>query len=53
MYECCQTGGYKQLNVKLASVNISVVPTEAEVAVVVLLVTQEHAVDLHSFGVGY
>jgi hypothetical protein len=41
------------LNVKLASVNTSVVPTEAKVSVLVLLVTQENAVDLHSFGVGY
>lgn len=41
------------MNVKLASVNASVVPTEAKVTVLVLLVTQENAVDLHSFGVGY
>jgi hypothetical protein len=37
----------------LASVNTSVVPTEAQVAVLVLLITKENAVDLHSFGVGY
>ena len=41
------------MNVKLANVNASVVPTEAKVAVLLLLVTQENAVDLRSFGVGY
>ena len=41
------------MNVKLASVNTSVVPTKAKVAVPVLFVTQESAVDLRSFGVGY
>ena len=46
-------GRQKQFNVKLASVNTSVVPTEAQVALLVLLVTQRNAVDLHGFGVGY
>jgi len=41
------------LNVKLASVNASVVPTETNVIVLILLVTQENSVDLHSFGAGY
>jgi hypothetical protein len=41
------------LNVKLASVNASVVPTEAKVTAPVLLVTQENVVGLHILGMGY